>query len=66
MGGTLEEKMGREKEGAESGIGGGRGDVQIFRIEQRCVAMGNGGPGLATQKFQIPEKQKAPRSQGGD
>ena len=58
MGGTLEEeRMVREKEGAESGIGGGRGDVQIFSIEQRCVAMGNGELGVATRKSHMQEKK---------
>jgi hypothetical protein len=32
-------------------------------IEQRSVAMGNGELGAANTKFQMPEKQEAPRTQ---
>jgi hypothetical protein len=32
-------------------------------FEQRYVAMGNGEQGAANRKFQVPEKQEAPRTQ---
>jgi hypothetical protein len=32
------------------------------QIEQRCVAMVDGELGVATRKFQMPEKQEPPRT----
>ena len=35
------------------------------KIEQRCVAMGDGEMEGVTRKSQMPEKQEAPRTQQG-
>jgi hypothetical protein len=50
--------------GAESGVGREGGTfTEGQEIEKRCVAVGNGELRIAIRKFQIPEKQQAPRTQ---
>jgi hypothetical protein len=68
MGGREREEPGRETE--REGKGGqiryqGRQGRSIERqeIEQRCVAVGDGGTGVATRMSQNPGKQETPRTQ---
>jgi hypothetical protein len=53
-----EERRGRGKEGAESGIEGARGDVQRVRKLNR----GDGELEVATTKSQMRGKQEPPRT----
>jgi hypothetical protein len=43
----------------------GRRCTEGQEIEQRCVTMGYGELGVATRKFQMPGKQKPPRTPRG-
>jgi hypothetical protein len=56
-----EEKSGRGKREEESGIGADGGD-EGQEIEQNCLVMGDGEPGIATRKSQMPGKQEPPRT----
>jgi hypothetical protein len=40
-----------------------RDDIQSQEFGQRCVAMGDGGLGLATSKSQMPGNQEALKTQ---
>jgi hypothetical protein len=59
VGWTLEEERRvRGNRGVESGMGG-------EEIEQRYIAMGDEELGVATKKFQMPEKQEPPKTPHG-
>jgi hypothetical protein len=43
-----------------------RGKISYgWEIEQRCVAVGDGKPGITTRKSQMPGKQEPPRTPQG-
>jgi hypothetical protein len=66
VGGDLgEQRRGRGKREAGSGVEGDGGDVQRVMNLKRCVAMWDGELRVANRKSQMPGKQEAPKTQQG-